>query len=92
MKSAIKDLKLKVDLNYNAKSFLIQTKDAKEIVDEMQRKDNLLAVYEILINKAQLAVNCKDCPFIETCLNKDNRTEDCQVKMIKHIKELGVNI
>lgn len=85
-------LKNKAAVNYNSKSFLVDTEKALEIIDEMKRKDNLIAVYEILIDKAQPAVSCNDCPFVETCINKDNRTDDCQFKMLDHIKSLGVDI
>lgn len=89
---SVKDLKLKADLNYNAKSFLIQTVDAKNILDYIRRIENLNAVYELLMDKVNLAVTCNDCPFIEGCIYQEGKVDNCQIKMFKRTENLGISI
>lgn len=90
MNRAVGNLKLKCNTNYNAKSFLLQTNDGKEILDYIRRLENLNATYEILFDKAQIAVNCNDCPFIEGCIYQQGKVEDCQIKMLNRATSLGV--
>lgn len=89
---SIKDLKLKADLNYNAESFSIQTKEAREILDHIRRIENLNATYELLLEKFTFAVTCNDCPFIEGCIYQEGSISDCKLKMASRTNNLGVNI
>lgn len=92
MNKSVNNLKLKCDTNYNAKSFLFQTSDGKEILDYIRRLENLNATYEILFDKVQLAVNCNDCPFVQGCVYQKGKVEDCQLKMLNRTCNLGVTV
>lgn len=92
MNECIKRLKIKADLNYNAKTFSIDTSEAKEVLDYIRRLENLNGAYELLIDKYEFGVNCNDCPFIDGCIYNGENVEDCRLKMAKRTNSLGVSI
>lgn len=87
---SIKNFNDLTDLNYNCKTFVIQTSLAVEIKDYIRRIQNLNATYELLFDKVQLAVNCNDCPFIEVCIYQEGKVKDCKIKMLNRSTELNV--
>lgn len=81
MKSAILDLKNKCSLNYNAKSFLVQRLDIVEMLDYIQRLENLITAQNALIDSNDLGVKCNNCPFIDECIFNEGKVSDCQFRM-----------